>query len=91
MPEITENPEVLLFWTVTAYALSFSDSIVFSLYCLDHPLVPSHTIGSTGLLALLSRLYYIDSYCLIFFIVLTYYTAFDRHSIYSSTFLYRAL
>jgi len=83
------------------YALLFSlllslISIVFSfivshLYCFlsllsRSTIVLSLTIGSTGLLALLS--------CLLLFyllIVLTYYTALDRHSIHSSTFLYTTL
>src|SRR6266850_981421 len=55
-------------------------------------IVPSRTIGSTGLLALLSRL--LLSWLLLsrLLIVLTYYTAFNQHSIYSSTFpLYDSL
>jgi len=65
MPKETENPEVQV---MIAYALLssrfyyFSLSIVLFLYCLIIPLlsqlsiVPSHTMGSTGLLTLLIRL-----------------------------------
>jgi len=70
------------------YALLFPFVIISHLYCslslLSHStIVLSHTIRSTGLLALLSFL-------LLFYllIVLTYYTALDRHSIHSNTFLY---
>src|SRR6266850_4316725 len=68
------------------YVLLFSVSIISYLYCSPFLLsqlsiVVSHTKGSTGLLTLLSLCYCLDS-----LIVLTYYTALNWHSIYSSTF-----
>ena len=85
MPEITENPKVLMAWPVSCmlyYSLflyCFPISIV-SLSIASSSIVPAHTIGSTGLLVLLF-------YPLLFhlLIVFTYYTAPDRHSISSST------
>src|SRR6267142_4429317 len=61
IPEITENPEVSFRWTVTMYALLFPLTIVSCLYCFlpllsRWTIVLSYTIGSTGLLTLLSSL-----------------------------------
>src|SRR6266850_4329104 len=95
MPKITENPEVQshdFVRSIIFLFLLFSASIVLFLYCptslLSRPtIVLSHTIGSTGLLTLLS--YPLLSQLLLFYlsIILAYYTALNRHSIHSSTFL----
>jgi len=101
--EITENPEVLLYdlWLRTPrfsyLSLTFPFPLLFAPHCLSPLLFSSlfvttiycsfHTIGSTGLLVLLSWLLLS---CLL--IVLAYYTTLNWHSIYSSTFsLYDSL
>jgi len=71
-----------LFLLSLLFSFSPPSSIVLPSIILT-TIVLSRTIGSTGLLTLLS--------CLLLFyllIVLTYYTALDRHSIHSSTVLY---
>jgi len=60
------------------------------LYCLDCLL--SHlTIGSTGLLTLLSYPLLLRLLLFYLLIVLAYYTALNWHSIHSSTLLYTTL
>src|SRR6267142_5922739 len=79
--------------SIIPYPLLFSSAIIpLSPFCLDHLLFCLMTIGSTGLLTLLSRLLLSQLLLSRLLIVLTYYTALDRHSIHSSTFpLYNSL
>jgi len=92
IPEITENPEVLLSDRVCL--------IILCLYCFLVPIV-SYSLLPHCLLSPLTQYgvpayshyclvsYYPNPYCSTFLIVLAYYTALYQHSISSSTFLYR--
>jgi len=96
VPEITKNPKVLSIWTMIAYALLFLWFYCLPLLLSSFSIVPIvycsiSQIGSTGLLTLLSCLLLSQLLLSRLLIVLIHYTALNRHSIHSSTFLYRTL